>query len=62
VDGSNPDRVVSEKGDFMAFYENVYQSLRGDAKPSVSVQDGINSMRVIDAAMESSRERQVINN
>jgi predicted dehydrogenase len=60
VDGSNPDRVVSEKGDFMAFYENVYQSLRGDATPAVSVQDGINSMRVIDAAMESSQEKRVI--
>jgi predicted dehydrogenase len=61
VDGGNPERISSEKGDFMAFYENVYQSLRGDAKPSVSVQDGINSMRVIDAAIESSREKRVIN-
>ncbi len=61
VDGTNPDRVASEKGDFMAFYENVYQSLRGDALPAVSVQDGINSMRVIDAAIESSREKRVIN-
>ncbi|MEN9961149.1 MAG: hypothetical protein RL045_1402, partial [Bacteroidota bacterium] len=46
---------------FMAFYENVFQSLRGDATPAVSVQDGINSMRVIDAAIESSREKRVIN-
>jgi predicted dehydrogenase len=61
VDGVNPERIPSEKGNFMAFYENVYQSLRGDALPAVSVQDGINSMRVIDAAMESSREKRVIN-
>jgi predicted dehydrogenase len=61
VDGSNPERLASEKGDFRVFYENVYQSLRGDATPAVSVQDGINSMRVIDAAMESSREKRVIN-
>jgi predicted dehydrogenase len=44
----------------MAFYENVFQSLRGDATPAVSVQDGINSMRVIDAAIESSREKRVL--
>jgi len=60
VDGGNPERIPSEKGNFMAFYENVFQTLRGDAKPAVSVQDGINSMRVIDAAMESSREKKVI--
>jgi len=34
--------------------------LRGDGKPSVSVQDGINSMRVIDAAIASSQEKKVI--
>ena len=61
VDGSSPERIPTEKGNYMAFYENVYQSLRGDASPAVSVQDGINSMRVIDAAMESSREKRVIN-
>lgn len=60
VDGGNPERVPSENGDFMAFYENVFQSLRGEAQPAVSVQDGINSMRVIDAAMESSRETRVV--
>ena len=60
VDGGNPERVPSENGDFMAFYENVFQSLRGEEQPAVSVQDGINSMRVIDAAMESSREKRVV--
>lgn len=60
VDGGNPERVPSENGDFMAFYENVFQSLRGEEQPAVSVQDGINSMRVIDVAMESSREKRVV--
>jgi scyllo-inositol 2-dehydrogenase (NADP+) len=60
LDGSNPTRMESEKGDFMAFYENVFQSIRHGAKPEVSVQDGINSMRVIDAAIESSREKRII--
>lgn len=60
VDGGNPERVPSENGDFMAFYENVFQSLRGNEQPAVSVLDGINSMRVIDAAIESSREKRVV--
>jgi scyllo-inositol 2-dehydrogenase (NADP+) len=60
VDGGNPERIPSEKGNFMAFYENVFQSLHGDATPAVSVQDGINSMRVIDAAIKSSREKRVV--
>ena len=60
VDGGNPERVPSEKGNFMAFYENVFQTLRGNESPAVGVQAGINSMRVIDAAIESSREKKVI--
>lgn len=60
VDGGNPERVPSENGNFMAFYENVFQSLRGNEQPAVSVLDGINSMRVIDAAMKSSEEKKVI--
>ncbi len=60
VDGGNPERVPSKKGNFMAFYENVFQTLRGNETPAVGVQEGINSMRVIDAAIESSREKKVI--
>ena len=60
VDGGNPERVPSEKGNFMAFYENVFQTLRGSESPAVGVQAGINSMRVIDAAIESSRGKKVI--
>ena len=60
VDGGNPERVPSEKGNFMAFYENVFQTLRGNETPAVGVQEGINSMRVIDAAIESSRAKKVI--
>ncbi len=60
VDGGNPERVPSEKGNFMAFYENVFQTLRASESPAVGVQEGINSMRIIDAAIESSREKKVI--
>ena len=60
VDGSSPERIPSEKGNFMAFYENVYQSLREGTQPAVPGEDGIASMRVIDAAYESLEKQAVI--
>lgn len=60
VDGSSPERVPSEKGEYMAFYENVFQSLRYGASPAVPGEDGIASMRVIDAAYESLEKQAVI--
>jgi predicted dehydrogenase len=44
----------------MAFYENVYQSLREGVQPAVPGEDGIASMRVIDAAYESLEKQAVI--
>jgi predicted dehydrogenase len=61
VDGGSPERVPSEKGNYMAFYENVFQSLRAGVAPAVPGEDGIASMRVIDAAYESLEKQAVIN-
>jgi predicted dehydrogenase len=44
----------------MAFYENVFQSLRNEIAPAVPGEDGIASMRVIDAAYESLEKQAVI--
>jgi predicted dehydrogenase len=44
----------------MAFYENVFQSLRFGEAPAVPGEDGIASMRVIDAAYESLDKQAVI--
>ena len=60
IDGGSPERVPSEKGNYMAFYENVYQTLRSGATPAVPGEDGIASMRVIDAAYESLEKQAVI--
>jgi predicted dehydrogenase len=60
VDGNSPERVPSEKGEYMAFYENVFQSLRSGVAPAVPGEDGIASMRVIDAAYESLEKQAVI--
>jgi predicted dehydrogenase len=45
----------------MAFYENVFQSLRSGVAPAVPGEDGTASMRVIDAAYESLEKQAVIN-
>ena len=44
----------------MEFYENVYQTLRSGATPAVPGEDGIASMRVIDAAYESLEKQALI--
>jgi predicted dehydrogenase len=44
----------------MAFYENVFQTLRSGVAPAVPGEDGIASMRVIDAAYESLEKQAVI--
>lgn len=44
----------------MHFFENVYQTMIGKEKAIVDAQEGINSMRVIDAAFESHLNQRVI--
>ena len=60
VDGQEPFRVPSEKGDYMQFYNNVHETLTAKAKPAVSSKDGVLCMQVIDAAFRSANEQRVI--
>ncbi|MHA8050213.1 Gfo/Idh/MocA family oxidoreductase [Aquirufa sp. ROCK-SH2] len=53
-------KIVSEKGEYMAFYENVFDTLRKNGQAAVSAQDGINCLKVIDAAFLSNHEQRVI--
>jgi scyllo-inositol 2-dehydrogenase (NADP+) len=45
--------IPTEKGNYMDFYEGVYQSIRTDSLEPVTAADGVLVMRVIDAAFES---------
>ncbi|MHA8066989.1 Gfo/Idh/MocA family oxidoreductase [Aquirufa sp. ROCK2-A2] len=54
-------KIPSEQGVYMAFYENVYQTLRKNSSPIVSSQDGINCLTIIDAAFLSNHEQRVVN-
>lgn len=46
-------KIKTHKGDFMAYYKGVYQSIANDQEEPVTAQDGVNTMKVIDAAFES---------
>ena len=60
IEGQEPIRIPSEKGDYMQFYNNVHETLAASAKPAVSAQDGALCMQIIDAAFTSASEQRVI--
>jgi predicted dehydrogenase len=60
IDGQEKIRIQSEKGNFMYFYENVFDTLQGRAEPFVSAMQGAQCMQVIDAVFESHEAQKVI--
>lgn len=52
--------VPSLRGNYMDFYEGIYRALRQNAAPPVEAQDGLKVVRIIEAAIESSREHKVV--
>lgn len=48
--------IPSEQGNYMAFYQNAFQTIRGDSKPFIPASEGKLCMQVIDASFESSRQ------
>jgi predicted dehydrogenase len=60
IDGQEKIRIPSEKGNFMYFYENVFDTLQGQATPFVSAMQGAQCMQVIDAVFESHAAQKVI--
>ena len=54
------EAIPSLKGDYLLYYEGIYQALRHDAPVPVSGEEGMQVIRVIEAANQSNRERKVI--
>lgn len=54
------ERVESLPGNYMEYYEGIYQSLVHDKQLPVTANEGVQVMRVIDAAFTSSEERRVV--
>lgn len=63
--GSGENRLKGEypvkAGNYMAFYDNVFASLRRGAPPDVPPEQGRDVIRVIEAAYRSGREGKVVN-
>ncbi len=54
------EKVKSLRGNYMAYYEGLYQALTSQKSLPVTADDGINVMRVIDAAIISNKEKRVV--
>jgi scyllo-inositol 2-dehydrogenase (NADP+) len=53
-------KVKSEKGDYVAFYKNIYKALLGEEKLTVKPEQARNTIRVIELAMQSNEEKRTL--
>ena len=52
--------TTSSPGNYMGYYDDVYKALTGQGSNPVPAADGIKNMRIIEAALESMKEREVV--
>jgi scyllo-inositol 2-dehydrogenase (NADP+) len=52
--------IVSEKGNYGAYYEGIFNAIRNKAEVPVSAEDGLKVIRIIEAAFRSNKEKRVI--
>ena len=52
--------IVSEKGNYANYFRGVYRAIRENLTPPVKAEEGLDVIRVINAAFQSSRENRVI--
>jgi scyllo-inositol 2-dehydrogenase (NADP+) len=53
--------VPTERGNYLAYYDGIYDSIRNKKQPPVLAEDGLNVIRIIEAAYKSNNEKKVIN-
>jgi predicted dehydrogenase len=54
------EKVKSSQGSYLGYYDAVYKSIVDNQPVTVTAEDGINVMRIIEAAIKSSNEQKVI--
>jgi predicted dehydrogenase len=54
------ETIPSIKGNYMEFYDGMYEAIRNGAPVPVTPQDGIDILRVIEAAYTSNQEKKVV--
>lgn len=52
--------TTSSPGNYMGYYDDVYKALTGQGSNPVPAADGIKNMRIIEAALESVKEKKVV--
>lgn len=54
------EKVAPQLGNYYDYFEGVYQSIISNSKEPVTAQDGVNVMRIIDAALQSKNQKKAI--
>jgi scyllo-inositol 2-dehydrogenase (NADP+) len=54
------ENIPTLQGNYGEYYDGIYQALDTHSMPPVSAQDGVNTIRVIEAAYESNSKKKVI--
>lgn len=54
------EKVPSEKGNYLDFYEGVYQAIVNNNSEPVTAREGVQTMKLIEAALESATNGQVV--
>jgi predicted dehydrogenase len=57
---AEPVLVPAPPGNYMAFYDGMFRSMAEDSEEPVTAEDGVDIMRVIDAAYQSQRAGAVV--
>jgi predicted dehydrogenase len=52
--------IQSEKGNYGDYYNAMYEAIRNDKPVPVSAEDGLNVIKIIEAAFKSSNEKKVV--
>lgn len=55
------EKVPTLQGNYYDFFDGVYQAIANDKLEPVTAQDGVNVMRIIDAAVQSNSQKKAIN-
>ncbi|MCD6347751.1 MAG: Gfo/Idh/MocA family oxidoreductase [Bacteroidales bacterium] len=56
-----PEEIKSLTGNYMQFYDEVYQTMRSNFSGAVTADDGVRVMQIIDAAIRSNEQNTTIN-
>ncbi|MTI28816.1 oxidoreductase [Fulvivirga kasyanovii] len=58
--GDHRETVKSINGNYPAYYENIYEAITGKSELQVTPEQGRNTIRIIELAMKSNKERRTI--